>query len=110
MEVIRKYPQLGILSISNLFIKTILPLLFAPSSQYQFVSFIVWKLSFKNQGRGDVEERWGLTKRMMKEDELNVGGSCLPVPWACCRKMERERVVMSQVFGESLGQAANEGF
>lgn len=57
-----------------------------------------------------MEERWGLAKRMMKEDELNVGGSCLPVSWACCRKMEHERVVMSQVFGESLGRAANEGF
>ena len=101
---------MGILNISNLFIKTILPLLFAPSSQYGFVSFIVWKLLFKNPGRGEVEERWGLAKRMMKEDELNVGGSCLPVSWACCRKMEHERVVMSQVFGESLGWAANKGF
>ena len=49
--------HLGILNISSLFIKTTLPLLFAPSSQDQFISFVLWKLSFKNQGRGEVGER-----------------------------------------------------
>ena len=44
--------HLGIPNINSLFIKTILPLLFAPSSQDQLISFILWKLSFKNQGRG----------------------------------------------------------
>ena len=49
-----------------------------------------------------------------KENDEGGRNKCVrfmsPGILGCCRKMEHERVVMSQVLGESLGQAVNEGF